>query len=52
MKQYVDIKVYVIDEDACTSSPCLNGATCQDLVDDFICTCPHLYTGKRCETRE
>lgn len=29
--------------------PCSNGGTCEDLVDNFMCTCRRGYTGLRCE---
>ncbi|KAL3836256.1 hypothetical protein ACJMK2_021695 [Sinanodonta woodiana] len=35
---------------ACGSSPCMNGAVCQNNGDSFICTCQPGYTGQRCET--
>jgi delta-like protein len=34
--------------DDCASSPCANGGTCRDSVNDFSCTCPPGYTGKNC----
>ncbi|XP_072771226.1 sushi, nidogen and EGF-like domain-containing protein 1 [Nerophis lumbriciformis] len=39
-----------IDVDECASSPCRNGATCQDRTNGFACGCPPGYTGTRCET--
>ena len=27
------------DVDECSSSPCMNGATCIDYVDSYVCTC-------------
>ena len=30
----------------CGSSPCLNGATCHDLVGSFFCSCPSGYEGE------
>ena len=32
-------------------SPCLLGSNCTDLIDDFACSCPAGFTGKRCETK-
>lgn len=37
--------------DDCSERPCLLGAPCTDLVNDFKCTCPPGFTGKRCETK-
>jgi hypothetical protein len=34
----------------CESSPCLNGAICSNIENDFNCTCPKFLTGKQCET--
>ncbi|WAR18588.1 NOTCH-like protein, partial [Mya arenaria] len=39
-----------IDQDECSSSPCKNGATCEDDVDNFVCHCKHGYAGILCET--
>ncbi|XP_052767042.1 neurogenic locus notch homolog protein 2-like [Mya arenaria] len=39
-----------IDQDECSSSPCKNGATCEDDVDNFVCHCKHGYAGIFCET--
>ncbi|KAG0727792.1 Protein eyes shut [Chionoecetes opilio] len=36
--------------DDCWSAPCLNGATCTDLVAGLACTCPPGYTGEFCES--
>lgn len=33
----------------CASSPCVNGATCINLLAAFACTCPAGFTGARCE---
>ena len=32
----------------CESSPCLNGAICSNIDNDFNCTCPKFLTGKQC----
>ncbi|KPP78272.1 protein crumbs 2-like [Scleropages formosus] len=37
--------------DKCLSSPCQNGATCVDTMDDYVCLCPRepvMYMGKDC----
>ncbi|XP_028407565.1 uncharacterized protein LOC114530190 isoform X2 [Dendronephthya gigantea] len=33
----------------CASSPCLNGAGCLNIANDFNCTCPKYLTGKLCQ---
>lgn len=33
----------------CDSSPCLNGGTCQDAVNNYTCICAPLFTGTRCQ---
>uniref|UniRef100_A0A8C2CQB5 Crumbs cell polarity complex component 2a n=1 Tax=Cyprinus carpio TaxID=7962 RepID=A0A8C2CQB5_CYPCA len=38
--------------DMCASSPCQNGATCVDTMDDYVCLCSRegvRYTGKECD---
>ncbi|XP_038066441.1 low-density lipoprotein receptor-related protein 1-like [Patiria miniata] len=32
----------------CDSSPCLNGATCEDIVNGFVCHCPSGFSGVTC----
>ena len=34
----------------CASNPCLNGATCTDLINGYECTCPVGFGGENCET--
>ncbi|XP_067851680.1 sushi, nidogen and EGF-like domain-containing protein 1 isoform X2 [Heptranchias perlo] len=36
--------------DECSSQPCLNGGTCKDGVDTFVCECQKEYTGSICES--
>jgi protocadherin Fat 1/2/3 len=36
------------DLDPCASSPCLHGAKCVNLKNDFHCECPTQLSGKRC----
>ncbi|KAK2153589.1 hypothetical protein NP493_2290g00000, partial [Ridgeia piscesae] len=38
------------DIDECASSPCRNGATCNDAVNSYTCRCVAAYTGNLCET--
>ncbi|XP_058454733.1 uncharacterized protein LOC131432461 isoform X2 [Malaya genurostris] len=40
-----------INIDDCAESPCLLGAKCTDLIDDFNCACPTGFTGKRCQEK-
>ena len=39
-----------IDVDECLSEPCLNGATCTDLIGYYRCECDLGYDGTNCET--
>ena len=36
------------DQDECSSNPCLNGGTCVDQVNGYLCNCTDAYTGPRC----
>ena len=38
------------DIDDCATRPCLNGATCLDRVNGFVCICAPGYTGPYCQT--
>ena len=40
----------MLSDDYCTSAPCLNGATCNDHLYNFSCSCIEGYTGMICET--
>ena len=40
------------DVNECVENPCHNGATCNDRVGYFTCTCPPQFTGSRCEVGE
>ena len=33
----------------CGSNPCLNGGSCADSGDDYVCTCPPRFKGKNCD---
>ncbi|XP_043234344.1 uncharacterized protein LOC122387849 [Amphibalanus amphitrite] len=40
-----------VNTDDCSEQPCLLGAECTDLVNDFQCACPTGFAGKRCERK-
>lgn len=44
------IVILISDIDECGSQPCVNGATCNDEVNAYSCTCLAGYTGGHCET--
>ena len=37
------------DIDECASQPCLNGGTCTDLEDGYLCSCPLNIDGLQCQ---
>ena len=37
------------DIDDCAGNPCINGASCTDLVNDYMCSCIAGYGGSNCE---
>ena len=37
------------DIDDCAGNPCMNGASCTDLVNDYMCSCIAGYGGSNCE---
>jgi len=41
-----------INIDDCHHQPCLNGGTCNDLVETYTCKCPAGFTGLNCEFRD
>ncbi len=46
------LNVVLVDINECSSSPCMNGATCTDAVNSYTCACVAGYTGTHCETGE
>ncbi|XP_062854371.1 protein crumbs homolog 2b [Trichomycterus rosablanca] len=40
-----------VSDQACKTKPCLNGGECLIKWNDFICSCPANFTGKKCDTR-
>ena len=52
MSAYLYFDLCIFDAaDGCQSSPCQYGATCNQLVDQYTCTCPYGFTGVNCESR-
>ncbi|XP_031561363.1 fibropellin-3-like isoform X2 [Actinia tenebrosa] len=48
--QSLRVKLYgCVDVNECQSNPCRNGATCNNLVQNYSCTCIAGFTGKNCE---
>ena len=43
---------FVSDIDECASSPCQNGGSCNDGINEYTCGCVAGYTGYECETSE
>ena len=41
--------VFFLDVDECESSPCLNGATCDNSPGNFSCICTDFWIGPNCE---
>ena len=48
---YIDYDL-IPDRKVCSTNPCLNGGTCNDLCNRYTCSCPGSYTGDRCEHRQ
>ena len=44
--------LFAIDGDQCESSPCQNGARCEDGLSSYVCWCATGFGGKNCEIRE
>ncbi|XP_024272991.1 protein crumbs homolog 2 [Oncorhynchus tshawytscha] len=40
-----------VSDEACKTGPCQNGGTCMVTWNDFQCTCPMNFSGRRCDTR-
>ena len=38
-----------IEIDECTSTPCMHGGACVDLINEYNCTCLDGYMGTHCE---
>ena len=42
-------KFFALDINECSSSPCQNGGTCNDLLNSYTCSCASGYGGAQCE---
>ncbi|GIY72359.1 uncharacterized protein CEXT_260161 [Caerostris extrusa] len=40
------------DINECAGNPCKNGATCNDYVNSYTCTCPLGFSGTNCQTND
>ena len=47
--QVIGKNMFVLDIDECASNPCLNGGTCLDQENGYICNCPPGFTGVHCD---
>lgn len=41
-----------LEFDECSSSPCLNGGTCTDGINNYTCACPPPFFGRQCQGTE
>ena len=41
-----------LEFDECASSPCLNGGTCTDGINNYTCACPSPFFGRQCQGTE
>ncbi|PFX12948.1 C-type lectin domain family 4 member M [Stylophora pistillata] len=41
--------VHSLEFDECFNSPCLNGGTCTDWINNYTCSCPPPYFGRQCQ---
>ncbi|XP_052811571.1 neurogenic locus notch homolog protein 1-like [Mya arenaria] len=48
---YTAVSFYACQEtNECESTPCINGGTCNDLINEFTCTCATGFQGTTCQT--
>ena len=52
-RAYTIINIFFFqDINECSSSPCMNGGTCDDKINQYTCSCAPGYEGSRCDTGE
>ncbi|KAM3716945.1 Cubilin [Dirofilaria immitis] len=51
LKSHIALLDGRLKKDECSDNPCMNGATCIDLYNKFMCICPPHFEGKACENR-
>lgn len=50
---YVYRNVYLfLVENKCEPNPCINGGTCSESEDDYVCTCREGFLGHSCESKK
>ena len=45
------LNLFVLDENECSSTPCLNNAECTNTFGSYYCTCAFGYQGENCSGR-
>ena len=48
--RWLRLRLYVLASNACDSTPCQNGATCEEAQGGYSCTCVAGFEGDDCET--
>ncbi|VDP12982.1 unnamed protein product [Onchocerca flexuosa] len=51
LKSHIALLDNRLKRDECADNPCMNGATCIDLYNKFMCLCPLHFEGETCENR-
>ena len=49
-ESYYVSSYFPVDINECQSTPCQNGGTCNDAVNQYTCSCVAGYVGTHCET--
>lgn len=44
------MRVTILDLDECSSAPCVNGGSCEDEINGYLCKCSAGYFGINCQT--